>query len=228
MKQSVNLLTKEFSNQQPAVNFYLTIGLLTLEIAALTGLYFIQANEVLALEQSYFNTQQNYDQQSNDFEERKNNFQPKTKDPKLGLQITRLRTEKKGKASILKALEGGKLGKSISSSYYLEAFANLITEGMWLTEIEIHPLKGEITLVGKTLKPQLIPQYVKALSQSDKLYGLEFSSFRLNRTKPTDQFLNFRLSTKTLAPTTENDRTSPLPSAVINASLEQAVQGEQQ
>jgi hypothetical protein len=195
MKQSVNLLCKEFDPVAPTINAYIILSALLFEILGIV-LYRNQlASELEFIESDYMQSQTDYDDRSISFEEQRDSFTPKLSNPKFAIDLVRLEFEIQGKKNVLKELQGNDLSTPVYSSQYLQAFSNLIIPGMWLTEINIHPTDKKVTLLGQTQQAKFVPQFIQSFAESGQLYELEFASLSLDRKKSADPAITFILST---------------------------------
>jgi hypothetical protein len=76
----------------------------------------------------------------------------------------------------LETLQGGDLGNTKGYSPYLRAFSRQIIDGLWLTGFRIEGAGTAIGLEGRTLRPELVPVYIKRLKQEPTMQGKTFAS----------------------------------------------------
>lgn len=98
-------------------------------------------------------------------------------------EIARLDEDLKARREMLAALEGGDLGDTRGYSEYLRSLARRISDGVWLTGFEIAGAGRQITLSGATLRPELVPAYVRRLSQDAVMRGKSFAMMELGLPK---------------------------------------------
>lgn len=109
----------------------------------------------------------------------------------------------KGEESVLDVLQNGSLGNTQGYSGYMRAFARQTVNGLWLTEFGIKGAGKEMFLGGRTMRPELVPAYIRRLNQEEATQGREFAALEIERPKtdaqPTDKplkvanYLEFRL-----------------------------------
>lgn len=102
--------------------------------------------------------------------------------PSKALQIELGRAEDglKNRQKLLTYLQGGEFGSRQGFSGYMRAFAARSTKGLWLTDFAIDDSVGQISIHGRAVQPELIPQYIAGLGQETLLKGREFSALQIN------------------------------------------------
>lgn len=92
----------------------------------------------------------------------------------------------------------GQPGMSRSSTSYaepLKALARHRVEGIWLTSITVARDGGELSLAGRALRADLVPQYIARLSSDPAMRGRRFATLAIQRDTPsTTESIAFRLS----------------------------------
>lgn len=81
----------------------------------------------------------------------------------------------------------GQPGMSRSSTSYVEplkALARHRVEGIWLTSITLAGDGGELSLVGRALRADLVPQYIARLSSDPAMRGRRFATLAIQRDAP--------------------------------------------
>jgi len=126
------------------------------------------------------------------------------KDEQLKVKLKELETDLINKQAVLDILSEKKLGNTAGFTKHFEGLAKQSKQGLWLTKL--HFLQGGTVLdiEGLSNTPEVLPQYLQALSSEKIFKGTEFNSFTLQRTKKT-KLLQFNInnikSTKTEAVT---------------------------
>lgn len=64
---------------------------------------------------------------------------------------------------------------------YLQALARQSVEGLWLTEVTVAGSGDDIALRGRTLDPELVPDYLRRLGREDALRGVAFNQLSFQR-----------------------------------------------
>jgi hypothetical protein len=63
----------------------------------------------------------------------------------------------------------------------LRAFARVSVEGVWLTRIQFAKGKGELSILGRATRPELLPAYLERLRSQEALRGREFGRLEVLR-----------------------------------------------
>ena len=66
----------------------------------------------------------------------------------------------------------------------LRALARQRLEGVWLTSITLAGESGDLSLVGKALRADLVPQYIDRLTKDPAMQGRQFSTLAIERQAP--------------------------------------------
>lgn len=85
------------------------------------------------------------------------------------------------------ALGNVSLGSSEGFSEFLRAFARQTQDGLWLVGLRMAEGGHNITLEGRALDPDLIPGYIRGLSNEPKLRGRAFEALNLELVAKTDK-----------------------------------------
>jgi hypothetical protein len=108
-----------------------------------------------------------------------------------------------GRRLVMARLERGELGDTGGVSEYLRAFARQRVDGIWLTALSIGGSGREITVQGRMLDAQLLPDYLGRLREEAALRGRAFATLAMDTPTPsggeqgqsTPAYLEFRLAT---------------------------------
>lgn len=101
------------------------------------------------------------------------------RDKALEEKLARLEAEIKSRQQIVDILQRSDFGNTKGYSAYLVAFARQIPAGLWLTGFDINAGGNEIGLQGRTLKPELVPQYVHQLTRESVMQGKSFGTLEM-------------------------------------------------
>ncbi|HYL88136.1 MAG TPA: PilN domain-containing protein [Burkholderiales bacterium] len=66
----------------------------------------------------------------------------------------------------------------------LRALASQRLDGVWLTSIALSGDTGELSLIGKALRPELVPEYIDRLTREPALRGRQFATLSIERETP--------------------------------------------
>lgn len=80
---------------------------------------------------------------------------------------------------ILAFLAGEGVGRKEGYFAYLQAFARKRVPGLWLTGFTLEAGSGRLTIEGKAMQPELVPQYIALLGEEPLLSGRQFSSLQM-------------------------------------------------
>lgn len=83
-------------------------------------------------------------------------------------------------------------------SNYLQTLANIVPEGLWLSDIALNQETKTATISGYTINPVAVSTLLQALQDSTVFTGLTFHLFYLKQV-PEKSYGEFRLATNTLA-----------------------------
>jgi len=132
--------------------------------------------------------------------------------PQLTAELESMDAMLIGRNEIMTVLNSGTLGDTQGVSEYFRAFARESVDGLWLTGFSIEGAGKDITIEGRTLRAELVPDYISQLRHQDVLRGHSFGT--LNVQMPPDttlagqrktvEFLEFHMSSR--APATGNAR----------------------
>jgi Tfp pilus assembly protein PilN len=107
-------------------------------------------------------------------------------DPALMNEVAKLETLLNAPDAVREMLMNDAFGDTEGYSSYFVAFARRAVPGMWLTGVEIVGAGKQITLRGRAVVPERVPQYLQRLSAEKKLAGQEFALFQMTRPAPEE------------------------------------------
>ncbi len=100
----------------------------------------------------------------------------------LDAEIARLESELKLTRQRVEDLKGGAIGNQQGFAEYLRAFSRQSLDGLWLTGFTIGK-GGEISINGRVMAAELVPNYIQRLNQEQVLQGRSFASLSLSTPK---------------------------------------------
>jgi len=101
-------------------------------------------------------------------------------DPAALAELDTLQARVEGRRQVMARLERGELGDTGGVSEYLRAFARQRLDGVWLTGLTIAGAGREITVRGRTLDAQLLPDYLGRLREESALRGRAFATLAMD------------------------------------------------
>lgn len=84
---------------------------------------------------------------------------------------------------LINKLKSGDIGNTRGYSEYMRAFARQTIHGLWLTGFEITGDAVQMSMRGGALNPELVPGYIKRLSQEEVMRGKEFAALQMQQHK---------------------------------------------
>ena len=132
--------------------------------------------------------------------------------PQLTAELESMDAMLIGRNEIMTVLNSGTLGDTQGVSEYFRAFARESVDGLWLTGFSIEGAGKDITIEGRTLRAELVPDYISQLRHQDVLRGHSFGTLNVQMPpettlagqRKTAEFLEFHMSSR--APATESAR----------------------
>jgi hypothetical protein len=97
----------------------------------------------------------------------------------LEAEVRRLNATLLDQQRLIDVLRDQPLGGVHGFSGYLAALARQRTPELWLTEIGINGGAAAIELAGRSLSPELVPEYLQRLGAEPALAGQQFDSFAI-------------------------------------------------
>ncbi len=118
-------------------------------------------------------------------------------------EIESLQRQLEGRQHAMARLQRGDLGDTGGVSEYLRAFARQRLDGVWLTGLTIDGAGREISVRGRTLDAQLLPDYLARLREESALRGRAFATLAVDtptrnagdEASASPAYLEFRLAT---------------------------------
>ncbi|OYW19818.1 MAG: hypothetical protein B7Z52_03060 [Burkholderiales bacterium 12-64-5] len=111
----------------------------------------------------------------------------------------------------MRKLTGGALGDTAGHARYLRAFARQSVDGLWLTGITVDGPGTAISVQGRTLDPERVPDFLDRLAREPVLSGHGFDHLQMQRPVPaagaapgavpaaTPQYVEFSVETRPTA-----------------------------
>jgi hypothetical protein len=96
-------------------------------------------------------------------------------------EISRFEGMIKAEQEVLNILEGGSLGNSEGYSKFLVALARQRTSGLWLTGFTVNGVGDELSIRGRVLHADLVPQYIRQLNREAAMRGHAVAELSLKR-----------------------------------------------
>jgi hypothetical protein len=105
----------------------------------------------------------------------------------LEAELQRLNATLVDQQRLIDVLREQPLGDTRGFSGYLAALARQRTPELWLTALAVNGGTGAIELEGRSLKPELVPQFMQRLGTEAALAGQQFDRFEIGRDEETGE-----------------------------------------
>jgi hypothetical protein len=108
-------------------------------------------------------------------------YAPQQKSAQLETDIKNAAAQLKARMEMVETLkQGGTIGSTEGYSEYMRAFARQSVNGLWLTGFNIAGAGTELSIIGRTVRPELVPLYVQRLSGEPVMKGRQFSFLQMS------------------------------------------------
>ena len=214
MSQNINLFSSKFRKPRQVLTLALVAQCLGVVLIALFSYYFYLQKQVngasaeLAAAQNLLQTQLGF------VEKLKPKQVPGETEAQLDAEIRVLEAKLKAAVQSMDAVKSGAFGSRQGFAEYLRAFSRQSVNGLWLTVINIGG-GGELEMRGRTLDPELLPDYIQKLNRERVLAGRKIARLEITRpaqeaapapgkepgaTQRTTRFLEFSMATESVSP----------------------------
>ena len=210
MSQNINLFSPAFRKPRQILTLALVAQCLGITLAALLAYNFYLQRQVSSVAAELAAAQKLLGAQASLVEKLKPKPVPPVSEAELDAEIRKLESRLKLAAQSMEALKSGAFGSRQGFAEYLQAFARQSVGGLWLTGFNIGG-GGDLEMRGRTLSPELLPDYIQRLNRERVLAGRKIA--RLEITRPagepapqrgkgqdkgpaTPRFLEFSLATE--------------------------------
>lgn len=120
----------------------------------------------------------------------------------LEAELARLEREVNVRQATLDALGAGGLGNNAGFSEFFAAFGRQAMPGVWLTGITVDGSGTDLTVAGRALRAELVPAYIRKLSEEPMMRGRRVTDMKLAAKEATpkagrrepERFVEFTLS----------------------------------
>ncbi len=108
-------------------------------------------------------------------------FAPQQASTQLQADIKKAEAQLKARQEMVDTLKhGGAIGSTEVYSEYMRAFARQSVNGLWLTGFDIIGAGSDMAIVGRTMRPELVPIYVQRLSRERVMKGRQFAYLQIS------------------------------------------------
>lgn len=182
MSQQINLFNPALVRQKDHYNALTMARLVLILLAMLTAVYIYARHQSYVLGQQREQVAQQLRDSQAQLVEATRQFAPRQ--PSKALQDELAATEARLRASerVLAYLrDGGPVSQGFSGT--MRAFARQRLDGLWLTGFAVDGMADDMTITGRALRPELVPQYIGKLGADPALQGRTFAELNIARPK---------------------------------------------
>ncbi len=181
MKQNINLYHPIFRKQEKKFSALTMAQAAGLVVAAVVLIYAYTWSQVGSLEAQLKELDRQRESAVKRLTEVSTRFGGQVKANPVDEQIARLEQEIAARQQLQKIAQQGNLGNTEGYSGILVALARQHVEGTWLTRIAVAGRGESMRLEGRSLSPDMVPQYIQRLSREPLLTGTQFKLFQMSR-----------------------------------------------
>lgn len=179
MSQQINLYNPIFLKQEKHFSARTIVQALGLILAALGAFYAYALVQTRASESATREQRDRVAAQREQLVKLGPQFSPEGRSKALEAEVARLEAEVKARESVLAALSTGELGNTAGFSEFLAALGRRAVPGVWLTGMNVGEAGNDLQLNGRALRPELVPVYLKALSEEPMMRGRRVTEMKL-------------------------------------------------
>jgi hypothetical protein len=179
MSQQINLYNPIFLKQEKHFSARTIVQALGLIVAALGAFYVYALVQTRAAETVTREQRDRVAAQREQLVKLGPQFSPEGRSKALEAEVARLEAEVKARESVLGALSTGELGNTAGFSEFLAALGRRAVPGVWLTGLNVGEAGNDLQLSGRALRPELVPVYLKALSEEPMMRGRRVTEMKL-------------------------------------------------
>jgi hypothetical protein len=179
MSQQINLYNPLFLKQEKHFSARTMLQALLLIGAGIMALYVYGVIETGNAERVAAQSRQQLTAQRDQFVKLGGKLSALTRSKALEADIARLESEVKAREATLEALSTGELGNTTGFSEFFAAFGRQALPGVWLTGINIGDSGNDLVVQGRVLRPELMPQYLRALGNEPMMRGRRITEMKL-------------------------------------------------
>ena len=183
MSQQINLLNPAFRKRHELFTALMLAQALIVLALVMAGVYGYQSRQVTLLAKQVQAGADSLEQERARLVRVAAEYAPRKKDAALEKRMQELEQQLKGEEAVLDVLQSGSLGNTQGYSGYMRAFARQTVNGLWLTGFSIKGAGKDMAIGGRTLRPELVPAYIRRLNQEAVTQGRAFAALEIQQPK---------------------------------------------
>jgi len=181
MSQQINLFNPIFLKQKKTFSAVNMVDALALLLVGVAAFYAYASIETLNLDRQSVETARQYNLSKARLSESSARYAPKKMDTGLAMEVNNLQAQLSARKAMLNDFGIGLAAKDTSYAEYMRALARQARGGLWLTGFRVGKGGAEIEIVGRALRPELVPSYIRRLNQERALQGRAFDSLSMTQ-----------------------------------------------
>jgi len=179
MSQQINLYNPVFLKQEKHFSAVTIVQALALIVVGLAALYVYALVQTRAAERAEREQRAQVAALRDQLVKLGPKFSAEGRSKALESEVARLEGEVKARQSVLSVLSSGELGNTTGFSEFLAALGRQAVPGVWLTGLNIGESGNDLQVSGRALRPELVPAYLKALSNEPMMRGRRVTEMKL-------------------------------------------------
>lgn len=186
MSQQINLLNTALIKQKDLLNptnIVLTLGLMCV---LMLGYYGYVENELSTLTIAHSQAAEKRLNMDAELKHAALMHMPRAPDKALLDEIIQLEQIEKMQQQILQTVKQSRANPEKGYAALMRAFAKQSIDGLWLTSFDYDSQSEKLSITGRTLQADLVPDYISNLSVEPALKGKSFSALSMNLPKADD------------------------------------------
>lgn len=111
-------------------------------------------------------------------------------------EFSELEQQRIAKIEAVKTLEKKNTAHQLALSGFMETLSHKVPNGLWLTGFSIDEFRENLTILGRSTQPALIPEFIERLSSESGMHGIRFRRLDIDDLSNLGRFADFTLHSK--------------------------------
>ena len=184
MTQQINLFTPLFMKQRKYFSAATMLQAFALLLAAMAVFYVYEYVQQDALERQLAESEGAFKLQAQQLGAAAATIPPAQTEASLDQQIKDTQAGIESRQNLLAHLPATDGAQATGYSEYLRAFSRQAVEGLWLTAVHIGDAPDDLSVTGRAIQADLVPELVRRLNREDVLRGRPLESLGMRRVVP--------------------------------------------
>jgi hypothetical protein len=183
VNQQINLFNPQLLRQKQYFSMLTMLQALALLMLGSAMLYAYAVYQVQLLTEQSAESSKRYEAAQARLARYSADFSPQQAKQLLEDELKKAEAEAMAQRELIDTLKSGAIGNTSGYSEYMRAFARQTINGLWLTGFDITGDAVQMGMRGGALNPELVPGYIKRLSQEKIMRGKEFAALQMQQHK---------------------------------------------